>query len=745
MADSNADTALPERSLSADLLMTKTSVRPRRSGAVTQRKVIDRARRSTARVVAVTAPAGYGKSTMLAEWAAVESRVVAWASVDGYDDDPVALLILLAAAFGEISPSARDVALQMGGMGAGVLGRSAPMLAAAVSQAPAPFVLFVDDIHTASSDACRDVLEVVLAGVPAGSQIVLASRHEQPYLARLRAHGTTFEVSPNDLRIDRDGARVIFKGAGVSMSDDDLDLAVDRCEGWATGLFLCALAVRAGSDVMTLSGGERFVADYLYGEGISGLSAEARDFLRRTAVLDQLSGPLCDAVLERDDSHAMLRELEAQNIFIVALDGDRRWFRYHALFREFLSAELTRADASGVAELHRRAAEWFVADGSPERAIEHYLAASERARAGAQVAMLALPTYQSGRVTVVDRWLGQLGPSVVESSPDLMIIAAWAAILRGQSPAAERWAATLDRARLEFGTHEESVAFESSRAMIRAAMCASGPARMLHDAQFGVASEPEWSPWRDQALHLLGSALLLVGDTDRAARAFASSSACATRAGNPDSILLSEAELAVLALDSGSDDVASRHAQVAVSAIEDNHLDSYPTAALAYAVAARVALRQGDAALTSRFLGRAMRARVHCTHVLPFLAIRSRLQLAKVFAASGEPASARQLLAEIDALLLIRPDVGTLVDQVAQFRQALGDDTGPVLGLPLTPAEMRLLPYLQTHLMIAEIGQRLYISRNTASTEVKSIYRKLSVTTRAAAVERAIELGLLGE
>ncbi|HEY9311386.1 LuxR C-terminal-related transcriptional regulator [Williamsia sp.] len=745
MLDWDLGAAASERSLSHHLLATKTSVRPRRAGAVSRRAVIDRACASRARVVALTSPAGYGKSTMLAEWAAVENRAVAWATVDEFDDDPVALLTLLATACGDISPRAREVSASMGGMGAGVLGRSAPMLAAAIGQAPAPFVLFVDDIHAASSDACRDVLEVVLGGVPAGSQVVLASRHEQPYLARLRVDGTTFEITPLDLRIDHAGARTIFRGASVSISDDALALAVDRCEGWATGLYLCALATRGGSDIGEITGGERFVSDYLYGEGVAGLSTGLQEFLCRTAVLDQMSGPLCDAMLDRDDSHAFLRELESRNVFIVALDGQRRWFRYHALFREFLLGELTRRDSASLTELHHRAAKWYEQDSSPDRAIEHYLAAGERTRAGELVAALAIQTYQSGRVDVVDRWLAQLGAPIVESSADLMVYATWTAILRGQSPEAEKRSATLGRARLEFDTHEESVAFESSRAMIRAALCENGPERLLADARYGVANEPEWSPWRSVALHLLGSAFLLTGDTERAQRALTASTATAVRAGNHDSVVLSEADLAILALDSGSVEAAVRHSQAAVMAIEENHLDGYPTAALALAVSARVALRQGDTAETSRFLARAMRARIHCTHVLPFLAIRSRLQIAKAFAGSGDAASARQLLKELDDLLLRRPHVGTLADHVAEFRMVLGEDTTPTLDLPLTPAEMRLLPYLQTHLMLAEIGKRLFISRNTVSTQVKSIYRKLDTTTRSAAVERAIELGLLGE
>jgi LuxR family maltose regulon positive regulatory protein len=161
-------------------------------------------------------------------------------------------------------------------------------------------------------------------------------------------------------------------------------------------------------------------------------------------------------------------------------------------------------------------------------------------------------------------------------------------------------------------------------------------------------------------------------------------------------------------------------------------------------VSARLAQRRGDAAATDRFLVRAMRARVHCTHVLPFLAMRTRLQIAGVLVGLGDRTAARHMLREIDDLLARYPDMGTLADEIARFRSRLDDAAMSRASIPLTPAELRLLPYLQTHLTIAEIGQRLFISRNTVSSEVGSIYRKLGVTTRGAAVERAIEMGLLG-
>lgn len=744
MAEPTREADRESRSLSGTLLEGKLAIRPVRRGAVSRRALIERARTSDARVVGVTAPAGFGKSTLLSEWAAIDDRTIAWATIDRFDDDPAALLTLLATASAEFSPSAGIVVSEMRGLATTVLGRSAPMLAAALSRAPDPFLLIIDDIHAAASDECHDVLEVILAGVPSGSQVVLASRAEQPYFARLRIDVPTLEIGADDLRLDVDAARAIFAEHGVEVAADHIPVVVERCEGWPTGLVLYALAVKAGADVLAVGGDERFVAEYLYHECLAGLPSELQDFLRRTAVLDELSAELCDAMLGRDDSGELLRRIEALNLFLIPLDRRELWFRYHALFREFLLADLRHREHGIVSSLHVRAADWLEGEKMLDPAVEHLLAAGEVERAGELVAELALPTYQRGGVAAVERWLDGLGDAVIEASPALAVIAAWAAILQGKSPASERWAAALERFDLEGAPEEDRAAFESSRAMVRAAMCAHGWESVLADARLAAAYEPAWSPWRDQALHLLGSGLLLAGDREDARDAFVEASASGAQAGNVDSVLLSEAELAILSMDDGDWAAADAHAHVAVRAVDDNHMEGYPTTALALAVSARLAQRRGDAAATDRFLVRALRARVHCTHVLPYLAIRTRLQIAGVLVGMGDRTAARHMLREIDDLLARCPDVGTLADEIARFRSRLDDAVMSRASIPLTPAELRLLPYLQTHLTIAEIGQRLFISRNTVSSEVGSIYRKLGVTTRGAAVERAIETGLLG-
>lgn len=731
------------------LLDAKLTVpdRPAR-GSVSRAALIEAARASGLRVVGVTAPAGYGKSTLLAEWAHLERRPVAWASLDRFDDDPAAVLALLAAAYAGITPGMDRLADDVRGHGVSALGRAAPLLASALRSSPAPFVLMLDDLHELRSPACHDVLSVVFAGIPRGSQVVAASRGEQPHLPRLRATGDAFEITASDLAIDAAGAQQIFAGVQVPLDHDDAIGVVERTEGWPVGLFLAAAIARdGGGDALAVSGDDRYVADYLYRESMAKLPADHQRFLRRTAVLDRFTAPLCDAVLGTANAQDVLRGLEASDVFLVPLDRRREWYRYHALFREFLLGELRRVEPDALLELHLSAADWFEQHGSPAMAIEHLLHNStERERASHLVASIALTTYQSGQLTTVQRWFAGLGAPSIEAYPPLAVLAGWITALTGQTHKAERWAAVLDAASFERAPDDGSSSFESARAMLRSIMCAAGPQQALADAAFAVAAEPVWSPWHDQALALLGEAQLMTGEPELARHSFAECSTSAAARGNTDVLIVSEAELAVLAIDRGAWDESAAHVETALAAIERRRMHDYSTAVLAFASAARLALHHGDPAEAKLQLTRAMRARPTCTYAIPYLAVRVRLQLAKVSWAMADHATARHLLREIDDVLLHRPALGALVDEVAEFRvfiasTEVADSAG---GPPLTPAELRLLPYLQTHLSIREIGERLFISRNTVSSEVGSIYRKLGVSTRSEAVERALVIGLLG-
>src|SRR5215472_14789173 len=381
--------------------------RQRRPGAVSRAKLIEAARSSDCRCVAVTAPAGYGKSMFLAEWAAAEHRRVVWVSLDRFDDEPAALLVSLASAYCRAGLGRADLVTDKGGGSSGwVLGRAAPRLAAEFRASPVPFVLMLDDLHELRSPACHDVLSVLIPAIPHGSQLAAASRAEQPHLPRLRAAGEALEFGAGDLALDAAGAQQIFALKQVSLSPVQADAVTKRTEGWPTGLYLAAvIAKQSHGQAPAITGNDSYVADYLYREALAPHPEDRQRFVRRTAVLDQLSGPLCDAVLGSSGAAGELRRMEATSLFVTSLDRRREWYRYHDLFREFLLGELRRTEPDIIETLHQRAADWYEANGSPALALEHLLHTTDWDRSVQLTAKLTLPTFVGGQLSTVQRWL----------------------------------------------------------------------------------------------------------------------------------------------------------------------------------------------------------------------------------------------------------------------------------------------------------------------------------------------------
>ena len=729
------------------LLDAKLSVPEPREGLVSRAALTDAARDSGVAAVGITAPAGYGKSTLLVEWAHRERRRVGWISFDGLDDDPRTLLFLLASAYERALPEHAGLAAAVSGLGAAALGRGAPRIESALRQAAAPFVLLLDDLHELSSPECHDVLGVVLSGIPAGSQVVTASRHEQPHLPRLRAERAAVELTATDLALDATAAERIFAAARVDVTHERAVDVTERTEGWPAGLHLAALIARdGGAGESDVTGDDRYIADYLHREVFRRLDPATQRFLRRTAFLDQLHGPLCDAVLEVPDAQDRLRALEASNSFIVPLDRRREWYRYHALFRDFLLGELRRNDSDLIEKLHLRAADWFELHGAPAMAVEYLLGTHEQDRCARLVAELVLAKYDEGHVSTVKRWLSSLGDSTIEAYPPLAVLAGWVAASVGEPVGAQRWAAVADESSYELMPTHGGASFGSSRSMLRAMMCADGPEQMMADAESTVAAEAPWSPWRAAALCVLGEAHLIAGAPGRARPVLEDATAAGLAAGNIDQVVLSESGLALIDMDDGRWEESAGHVELALRLVDQHFVEDYAISLLPFSAAARLAVHQADLVEADRQLTRAMRARPAATFVLPCLATRGRLQLAKAYWARGDHATARHLLREIDDVLRRRPALGTLVEQVGEFRELTRRATASVgpHEAPLTPAELRVLPYLQTHLRIIDIAQRLHVSRNTVASEVSAIYRKLGVTSRGDAVDRATLLGLLG-
>ncbi|MCW2532321.1 MAG: ATP-dependent transcriptional regulator, MalT-like, LuxR family [Blastococcus sp.] len=702
--------------------------------------------------IAVLAPAGYGKTTLLAMWADDDDRPFAWLSLDPHDNDPIVLLTHLAVALDRVSPLPAETFDALRSAGVSVPATVVPRLGAALSRAPRPLVLVVDDVHHLRDGASLDAL-VTLVGHGGGpTQIALAGRSMPVPLARQRAQGRAVEIGTDDLAFTEQGARSLLRAAGAELSDEETAQLARRTEGWAAGLYLAALSrtrPEAASGRVLLGTEERLVADYLQSELLSGLAQDDVSFLTRTAVLDRLCAPLCDAVVERTGSAAVLDHLRQDNLFLVPLDGRGEWYRYHPLFRDLLRARLERGGRDQAQALLRRAAEWSETIGELETALRYAQDAEDVDRVARIAIALAQPMYASGRSATLMGWFEWLDArDAVERHPTIAAQAAYVCALTGRPAAADRWADLAERLSSRLSAEVGDRTFAMWVTTERAVICRNGVEQMRRDADdvarrlpgAGSAADTEY-PMR---VFLSGMAHLLLGDADTAEARF--TDAVELLEGTPRRPLFSAvlAYQAVLALGCGDWSDAETRVERALSVVRDGRTESHITSAIVFSLAARVALHRGDPMLARAQLGEAQRLRPLLSHAIPQFAVGSLLEMAEVSLGLGDPGGARIFIRDADAVLRRRPDLGTLGKRTDELRGRVGALYTTATGnQTLTSAELRILPLLLTHLTVAGIADRLFLSRHTVKAQVWSMYRKLEVHSRDAAVTRARELGLL--
>jgi LuxR family maltose regulon positive regulatory protein len=724
-----------------------------RPGIVLRRGLVDRLLAvASAPVICVVAPAGYGKTTLLTQWSERKDPRVGWVSVDRRDNDPVVLLTYVAAALDRVEPIDPSVFQALASPGVSVLATVVPRLVSAVSAMPQPVALVLDHVELLESQDCLDAVAELALGLPAGSQLALASRRIPPLpVARLRAQGQVMEIGAPDLAMDQPEGFALLQAIGVKLSDAEMAELVGRTEGWPVGLYLAALALKAGSPRgsggFAVTGDDRYIADYLGAELLAQLPPERVVFLTRTAVLERMSGPLCDAVLASSGSDEVLSSLEDSNLLVVPLDSRREWYRYHHLFHELLLAELERREPELVSELHARAATWCEANGLPEVAIDHAQAAGDADRVARLVASLIIQAYGSGRVDTVSRWLGWFEErGLVEHYPPVAVLGAWIQALVGRAAAAARWADAAEHpvaaAASNARTPPDGSTMDSYLAMLRGLLCRDGADRMRADAEAALAGLSPTSPWRATALLLAGIARLLDDQADQADAVLAS--AVDIGSGTSAATVTAVVERGIVAIQRNDWAQAETLAEQALGIVQAGSLDNLIVSSLVYAVAARTALHRGDVSAARDYLARAARLRPLLTYAIPFLAVQTLLELGRAYLALDDVAGAKAVLWQAREVLRLRPDLGNLPARVEDLSSRLDLDRRVGHGASsLTPAELRLLPLLATHLTFREIGQRMYLSHHTAKSHAGSIYRKLGAASRGQAVQRLQQIGLL--
>jgi LuxR family transcriptional regulator, maltose regulon positive regulatory protein len=731
---------------------SKVRVPSLRSGLVARTALVNRLRATTQPIVLLTAPAGYGKTTVLGQWAGHDSRPFAWLSVDDRDNDPIVLLRHLAVALDVIEPLEQGVLDALAVLKASTWASVVPRLGAALAAFDQPIVVVLDDAHLLRSHEGLDAVRTLTEQGHDGSLLVMAGRSSPKLaVATLRASGRMSEIGVEVLAMRPNESRKMLRAMDAALSDADETELVERCEGWPAALYLAAVALREEQtceddhrQTGKFGGEDRHFADYVRSEYLEQLRPGALRFLRRTSVLRSMCGSLCDAVLDSRGSARRLEDLERLNLFLVPLDHQRIWYRYQHLFRELLQRELAECEPELFDLLHSRAADWYERHGEPEFAVEHALSAGDLDRVARIIVASALPMYYGGRIALVERWLSHFDdPVLLERYPGVALQGGWMHAVGGRSAEADSWLQAAEGGTFTGVLPDGCTSLRPWIAVLRAALCRDGAQQMLADAAAGLAGLPPRSLMRPAALLLLGCAYVLLGESKQGDDALRVAAEEAERVEATDTRMVALSQRSLIA--TARDDPARAEALAleARQLVDHGHVDEYVTSAIALAVAARAALRHGRWEEAHAHLAEAERVRPLLTQGLfPWLTLQAQLELARAYLALGDT-RVHSLVREIREMLKSHPRLGALAQEADAVEADVGAMNANGGGPGLTGAELRLLPLLSTHLTFREIGSELFVSRNTIKTQAISVYRKLGVSSRSDAVDRAAELGLV--
>ena len=392
---------------------------------------------SGASVVVAAAPAGYGKSTVLSQWVAEDGRPHAWLSVSDGLNEPLVFASEIALALGSVGALDARTRAGLTQLAPEFESTLIPRLVDALEAIDQPFVLVLDDAHRLVGRQARAVLRVVAERLPDGSQLAVGTRSDQGLpLHRLRADGRVFQLGAGDLEMTAPEASALLRLAGADLDEPACSRLHERTEGWAAGLYLVALIVRDAADPLEaaerFAGDDRAVADYFRDEVLRSLPRNAVTFLRQASILDAMSGPLCDAVLERSDSAAVLESIERSKFLPISVDANREWYRCHRLLADTLRSELHRREPTLEIALHSRASSWFESNGDITAAIEHARAAGDKTRVETLIWRAAPSMLDAGDTVTLSRWLDPYAPSELASRPALAVAAALRSLGAGE-------------------------------------------------------------------------------------------------------------------------------------------------------------------------------------------------------------------------------------------------------------------------------------------------------------------------
>ena len=575
------------------------------------------------RVTLVSAPAGFGKTTCVCEW--VNGLVhwpVAWLSLDPADDDPGRFLTYLIAALQKVDPTlGKEIE---GVIRSGQLPPSeivSTVLINDVSNLEGRLMLILDDFHVIQDHLIYQIMEQVLANFPAPLHMVLITREDPPLpLTRLRASSLLTEVRAGDLRFTaQDAEQFLNDLMGLSLSQSDIVRLEEKTEGWIVGLQLAAIAMQSSphiqdsedsSDFITrLSGSHRFILSYLTEQVLNQQPGDIRRFLLQTSILDKLNGDLCAAVTGRSDSHALLEEFFNANLFLIPLDDEGQWYRYHHLFADLLGNHLKTLPKIQSTELHRLASRWYAREGLPSEAIQHALAAKDYPFSVYLLESHAMEMIMQGYAKTVNDWVKSLPEEWSSQSPKTRLAFAWALILRGAYSEVVKYLEQLQATWIEFPSNDGDRSIQAEYLVIQSLI-------LYMQEEFNNCSElaihalelapEEDSRLRSLAYYVIASVYWHRGDYPLAVKNFQKSIQHARTAENLVAEMMSTASLSGMALEHGELNLAFEIASQAVDRIETSGILP-PISALVYAELSDVLYHRYQLEDADRYIERALR------------------------------------------------------------------------------------------------------------------------------------------
>ena len=731
-------------------VLIATKLRPPvvRDQVVPRERLLDALRTGSGlRLSLLACPAGYGKTTLLAAWRETEAarRPVAWLTLDEGDNDPVVFWSYVIEALRRACPAiSLATSPQMAGA-ASIVQVVLPRLVNELDDL-GEVTLILDDFHRLSGGAARESLAWFVDHAPPAFQLVLSTRTEPDLpLAALRAHGELLELRAGDLRFTSGEADSFLNGRlALDLMPEEVDGLVERMEGWPAGLYLTALSLRRTADrhafVNELGASSRHLIDFLETEVLQAHDPPMQALMLRSSTLERFCGSLCDAVLEQQHSAPMLDALSSSNLFLIPLDDDGGWYRFHPLFAQLLQVELERREPGTAPALHRRAYAWHRDHGITGDAIAHAIAAGAHAEAAELIEACWVSYANSCRYDTVLAWIRRLPEEMQSGDMRLLLVKAWMLSLSARRVEAGQVIAAAERLGVTGGEAlpDGFSSAEASLTMLRAAFPWGDVGAQLESARRAAKVEDPGSPWRPTACWAVGMGLYFRGEPGEADRWFAESAALAPASAHWLAGASSLAYRSLIAGELGRLEEQRVLAEGAAEFVREHGTEKASgvvPVALGVSLAARGRLEEAQrliecGAAFLRFRGQ------------PIEVAMALLHQGSVLRALGEPEHSQAAITEAGSIIGSCPDPGILTGRLSPCGPSPRASTSPGDG-KLTVRERRVLQLLTGDLSERDIGRQLYVSHNTVHSHVRSIYRKLGVSSRAHALQQTRELRLL--